>query len=455
VLAKYVDELIRFANGKVASGVLDSAIIEADPALNVDGKAFRLPEGAARPMPGPESIEVAFINSRLGSELSAEEIIQLLSNVEFSSYKKDEESIFYWAPFWRMDIEIAEDIVEEVGRLYGYDKLPVTLPPRSSKPVAQNQKRIFKNNLRENLKQAGANEVLTYSFVHGDLLKKTGIDVEQWAYHLRNALSPDLQYYRPAILPSLLAKVRANTKAQAGIDQNEFALYEIGKSHAKGSFELDEPTLPRQYNRIAFVYAADGKSASNKAGAAYYYAKKYVDLLSGNQATYLPLDTNEYPTTAPYQLGRSAAVKIGDQFIGVVGEFRKSVTKALKLPTFCAGFEIDIDLLLQHCKPQQYKTLSIFPESSQDITFSVNDDISWYQLEKLLHAELQVARVESGYEYTIEPLDIYLPDNSTSKHISFRITLSHMEKTLKTEEVTTLLNQLASAAHETFAANRI
>ncbi|MCA9328901.1 hypothetical protein KC959_03945, partial [Candidatus Saccharibacteria bacterium] len=397
------------------------------------------------------------IRAVLGADISNKEIETLLSNVELQVdlSENDEDLCWITAPFWRMDIAIPEDIVEEVGRLYGYDKLPVVLPPRGSKPASKNIVREFSNSLRQSLREAGANEVLTYSFVHGDLMRHTGTDPEKWAYHLRNAISPDLQYYRTSLMPSLLAKVRPNVKAQAGRDDNEFALFEVGKVHVKGEFEANESNLPKQMRRLALVFAAEGKAAKNYEGSAYYQAKKYLDVITHGQATYLPLDTNEYPVAAPFQKGRAAVVQVNDQILGVVGEFNHRAASHLKLPVFCAGFEVDVDLLQEHLKADQYQQLSTFPSTNQDVTLEVDEKTSWAHVEELLHAELAVAKAEQGYWYEIEPLDIYQAEGSDKKRYSFRIELTHHEKTLKTDEVNNLLEALSKAAHENLGAVRI
>jgi phenylalanyl-tRNA synthetase beta chain len=397
-----------------------------------------------------------FINARLGSELTANEIQKLLQYVEFVVDIQGN-TLNITAPFWRMDISIQEDIVEEVGRLYGYDKLPVLLPVRSSKPVPKNKQREFKQMIREKLATAGANEVLTYSFVHGKLLKNVGIDADQWAYHLRNALSPDLQYYRPSLMPSLLAKVHGNIKNQAGSDENVFALFEIGKAHVKGHMDEDETTLPKQMRRVAFVLAADEKTAKSLGDSAYYHAKKYVELISNNQVSFEELDTNEYPLTAPYQIERSSVITIGPDKhpIGAVGEYRRVVSRNLKLPKYCAGFEIDIDLLHEHLTHQAYEPLSQYPCSTQDITFEVTSDQKWSRIYEFIHAELAVAKAEFGYSYVIEPLDIFKADNSNNKRLSFRLTFTHHQKTLKTQEVNDTLERLAKAVNDELQAPRI
>ena len=356
-----------------------------------------------------------------------------------------------------MDISIAEDIVEEVGRLHGYDNLPVVLPMRSSKPTAKNTAKEFKQTLRESLSRAGANEVLTYSFVHGKLLTNSNINPEESAYHLRNALSPDLQYYRPSMMPSLLNKVHSNIKAGAGSDENIFALYEIGKVHVKGHQEDDESGLPKQMNRLSFVVSGDSKYQKSKYGSAYYLAKKYVDTITNNQASYEPLDTNEYPLTAPYVVGRSAVILLGKNRIpvGVIGEFQARVSKPFKLPEYCAGFEIDTDLLRENVEKPKYQPLSQYPSSVQDITFDANLSVTWGQLYSLIHAELAVEKAESGYEYGVKPLDIYQADASDTTRYSMRITITHNQKTLKTQEVNELLNKIAKAVYEEFEATRI
>lgn len=399
-------------------------------------------------------IDVSFINDRLGSELTVEEIKSLLENVEFT-VRCQGTSLTVVAPFWRMDIAIEEDIVEEVGRLYGYSKLPVVLPARNTKPAPLNSRIVFRDKLRQKLLRAGANEILTYSFVHGTLLEHCGIEADKWSYHLRNAISPDLQYYRPSLMPSMLAKVHANIKAQEGQDNNKFLLYEFGNVHVKGEFEQEETSIPKQMRRLAGVFAADQKAAKQYHGAAYYQAKRYVDEITDGQAVYLALDTNKYPVTAPYLQERAAIVMVGDQVLGVVGEFGHKTRHKLKLPEYCAGFELDVDLLREHLQVDQYQPLSMYPETTQDVTFDVALSVSWHQLEQLLHAELAVAGAEMGYEYTLLPHTIYRPDEVQRRRMSFRIVLSHPHKTLTREEVNKLLEQLSKAAHETLEAHRV
>lgn len=314
VLAKIIDEIQRTTDGRVASPLFDVTSFNiADDNLN------------------HVTTSVAFINDRLGSSLEAKDIQRMLQNVEFQ-VEADEEELRITAPFWRMDISIAEDVVEEIGRLNGYDQLPVILPRRNAKPAPKNALRELKQSLRSELERLGANEILSYSFVHGDVLKSAGVDADKWAYHLRNAISPDLQYYRTSLTPSLLSKVYPNIKAQAGSNDNQFALFELGKAHIKD--QVDEKALPIEFERLAFVFAADIKTATNFAGSPYYQAKVYLDRLTYGQLKYEAVDDFSFPITSAFMPGRSAVVLLNDEAIGVIGEYSMRTKKGLRLPDF-------------------------------------------------------------------------------------------------------------------------
>jgi phenylalanyl-tRNA synthetase beta chain len=166
------------------------------------------------------------------------------------------------------------NIVEEVGRLYGYDKLPVILPNRDLSPAKIEPMLGFKSTLRNILTRAGSNEVLTYSFVHANLLEKAGQD-KSLAFKVSNAISPDLHYYRLSLMPSLLEKVHPNIKA--GFKQ--FSLFEINKTHNKKHYEEDEPGVPKEFQELALVFAATEKN-SEIGGAAYYQARKTLDFIA-------------------------------------------------------------------------------------------------------------------------------------------------------------------------------
>jgi phenylalanyl-tRNA synthetase beta chain len=439
VIARVIDEIKTHADGIQASGVID--IVDCDDITVGPSDHWNNT---------PVKVTPAFINQRLGLDLGADEIIRLLQNVEFGSDVSGDEITFY-VPFWRTDIELPEDLVEEVGRLYGFDKLPVVLPQRDLTPTTQDPLLTLKASLRNKLANSGANEILTYSFVHGDLLAKAGQDPVQ-SYALGNALSPDLQYYRQSLTPSLLEKVHPNNKA--GYDQ--FALFEIGKTHILGK-ETDG--LPTEFERLALVFAANKKAAAAYHGAAFYEAKRYVmsvlaSLGLDTQARFASIDPdNDLPAVAYYEPGRAATIYIGEHVVGRVGEYKASVRKAFKLPDFVAGFELGLTPLLHLQCAKAYVTLPRFPSVSQDITLQVSADTSYQQVFDLVQYELQIAQPTGGGRASLQPIDIYQDEaDTTHTRYTFRVTIANYERTLTDKEVTIVLHAIATAAREQLGA---
>lgn len=393
----------------------------------------------------PAEITPSFINDRLGLSLDIEEISTLLRNVEFHVEENDG-SIQYIAPFWRTDIELPEDIVEEVGRLYGFDKLPRELPTRSTKPAPKNKRRELAQTLRESLSRAGANEVLTYSFVHENIIKRAGQDIAE-AYKLSNALSPDLQYYRLSLTPSLLDKIHGNIKA----GHDEFALFEIGKAHSKRA-DTNEDGLPAELRRLGFVYAS--KNDTN--GAPYYKAKKILDVLAasiGLKLAYKPLPPDTTLAAAkPFEPIRSARVTdtVSGQAIGIIGEYTNAVKKNFKLPASVAGFELlpeAIELALEHERPS-YMPLSRYPSSERDICYQVSRVTQYNEILDVM----QSGTNNEDVKIEIAPLDIYQPNEGDTKNITVRLTLTASDKTLSGSEVTQLTDGLAAAVIEKLGA---
>ena len=400
-------------------------------------------------------VTAPFINSRLGIALSIGEITQLLKNVECTLHANGDELIVI-PPFWRTDLQIPEDIVEEIGRLYGLDRIPLTLPSRDFTPVQPNSTLELKKHLRSLLAQAGANEVLTYGFVHKDLLNTVGQDTEI-AFKINNAISPELQCYRLSLTPSLLEKVHPNIKAGF----NEFVLFEIGKTHAKT--ELAEDGLPKEFERLSLVLATEAKLVkSTKAGAPYYEAKKYAETIFRAQnsvATYVSLAEFDVPDhkmfhqmLAPFEPARSAIVFVDDKLAGVVGEYKKSVRKALKLPDFAAGFEVFLSPL-KVGTGAQYVQISKFPSVQQDITLRVPTATTHQVITDSL---VNAINLPANATLSLSAVDVFQKsDELDVKQATFRITMTPYERTLTSAEVNEILDTAAEKLRTTIDAIRI
>ena len=406
---------------------------------------------AGKYTPANIDINSSFINQRLGLQLTDSDIYTLLNNVEVHNHGPEDELGYMCiqVPFWRTDIELKEDVVEEVGRLYDFGKLPRELPQRSTKPAPKNPRRELKRQIREQLSRAGANEALTYSFVHEHILKRAEQHADQ-AYRLSNALSPDLQYYRLSVLPSLLDKVHANIKA----GHDEFCLFEIGKGHDV-RLPHSEDGLPSEQTFVDAVYAAKKARAS----APYYQVQRMaVRLLSslGAQFELAPMATEnddgkelsgvEFEVAAPFDRQRSAWILCGKERLGIVGEFKQAVRRNFKLPEYAAGFSINFDRLLAQPRDEQaYRPLSRFPSTSRDVSLRAPRDVSYAELYHVVQAAVDESA--GDITVTIEPRAIFQPANDRSiKTTTFRLRMTHYERTLTDADAKPIVDRVATMA---------
>ena len=402
----FSEAITRFTKGQPSYQTLQVA--ERCAGMLADGfRVIEINDAYLKPTENPQiRIKIDEINGLLGTQYSSEVIKQTLMNVGFviscDCGKKTKckcEEIIVKAPEWRTDIHIKEDIVEEVGRLLGYDNIVPTLPKHAT--ATQNKMLQLKTHLRDILKGFGANEVLTYSFVSERLFKKAGLDCGN-AYKVVNSISPDLQYVRQSIIPSLLDKAYMNQK----IPFDKFALFEMNKIYQK-AWGLDEEDVPVEHSHIGLVLA-ERKSV----GTPYYKAKFFVEKLLGefNIVARYQAIKNEIAETLPFETKRAAEIWVNDRMIGVVGEFKNSVRRNYKLADYLAGFELDLDALLELAGVKKIGE-SFEVRDKQDITIESNRP----------YAEV-LEELQGKYpDARITPVSIYQPDNSDIKNVTFHL----------------------------------
>ena len=278
---------------------------------------------------------------------------------------------------------------------------------------------------------------MTYSFVHERILKNVEQDVTQ-AYKLSNALSPDLQYYRLTVLPSLLDKVHANIKA----GHDEFALFEMGKGHIK-MHGLGEDGLPEASQFTDIVYAAKKPGT----GAPFYKIRRLVEQLAHDldaELVFKPIEQElNFLVTAPFDQSRNALVEAVDgTFIGMVGELKQSVIKNFKLPAYVAAASLDTAGLetVYAKRGSHYQPLSRYPSTSRDISLKVPTQVNYTSVHDCVkyvidsHQDLQIV---------ITPISIYQPDgDSSTKTITFNIKFTSLERTLTDKDIAPIIDEI-------------
>jgi len=398
----------------------------------------RVMSGVADEYPGIKNpividVDIQRVNDILGTQLMREDITMLLENVGFT-VKLNDLKAEVSVPYWREDIHIVEDIIEEIGRLIGFGTINVTLPSRYMTAVKPAPMSILQSTIRKALARAGANEVLTYSFVHEDVITRAGQDPKN-SYKIVNSISPDLQRYRQSLTPSLLGLVHPNIKA--GYDT--FGIFEINKVHGV-SAGLNSEGVPVESQRVAAIFV------SNDTASPFYVAKRYVEYIAnilGLSLSYANLEGDD-PMYAPFEPKRSAIIfDDSGSAVGVVGEYRKAVRTSGKIAENVAGFELDAEALLlatQNTKIVSYRPLSRYPATHRDICFQVPLATPYATIVNTVYDTL------SGYDYsvTVEPVDIYRPEQSDTKNVTIRLAIVSYNKTLVSDEVSDVLELVVS-----------
>jgi phenylalanyl-tRNA synthetase beta chain len=238
---------------------------------------------------------------------------------------------------------------------------------------------------------------------------------------------------------------------KAGYD--EFALFELGKAHNEGQNSGDG--LPREDELTALVVAASDKR--RKSGTAYYVARKYLSDLLPVELTFKPVPAamQQYAITKPYDMNRTAFVYAGETFLGLVGEFRGEVRRNLKLPHYCAGFELDTEALSPVLGQNKYVPLPRFPKVTQDMTLKVPAELPYQELQNFVWQNLSQASPDQTLP-RLEPRGIYQSEaDMAHKQVTFRYEIASYERTLTDQEINNLLDAAAAAAREKFGAERV
>ncbi len=431
----FSEAITRFTKGQPASQTFN---VLAEAIKRLDGNALDFSDNwMAGPKANVVKITTSDINSLLGTKYSKAEIKKCLENVNFK-VEDEEESLKITAPCYRTDIHIKEDIIEEVGRLLGYDNIPQTLPTRNFTEAELNPLLALKSQIRNILSdKMNSHEVLTYSFISQDLLEKVAEDPED-SYKIVNSISPELQCFRQSIVPSLIDKIRENLKAGF----SEFSIYEMNQITRK-TLGLDNDNVPIMKNHLGFVILGD-----------YYSAKtaleKMLDFLKIDRKM-LKIETNK--NGGYFEPLHSAVLTINGKEIAKFGEIRTRVLKQFKLETLVSGFEIDLDEILDLPKVAE-RTLNIskFPSVTRDLTLKVKKEQNFSELEQNITSTLN----QEGLIYKIIPVSIYRPENeNTTKNVSFHLSFSNPKKTLDAGEISAIIEKITKDLFDNFGAEVI
>lgn len=377
------------------------------------------------------SFDLKYAARILGVEVPRDEAVRILQSLEFEAAEAgDDDSLIITVPSHRRDVTSPIDLVEEVGRIWGYDRFSKTLMSDELPPQRQARRLEGTEYVRDVLTGCGMDEVITYSLTSLEEESKLwpGQPVPQGEEYLqlRNPLSTDQEALRQSLLPSLLQTTERNLRF---VDR--VAVFEIGRIY----LPVKEGSLPEELRRLVVVMTGPREEQSwlehqDRTSMDFYDLKGVVETLLSR----LELDAVFGPVSSEaFHPGRCACIRVEDQEVGRMGEIHPLVREAFELPEqpVCA-LTLNLDkLLVDWGAPRQMSSLSTHPPVYEDLAVVVD-------------SEIPASRVHDVIEQAGKPLlrsvslfDVYrgAQIETDKRSVAYRLTYQAEDRTLTDREV--------------------
>ncbi len=362
-----------------------------------------------------------FIRRKIGCEIDDGKITGILSSLDFQpSCEGDVLAID--VPSYRAtkDVSMADDIVEEVGRIYGYDHIPPRTPLVPCAPPQKNMKRLMEREIKTILtRDHNFTEVYNYSFVGEELLERLGVNRDE-ELRLKNPLSTEQDRLRRSLIPMLFSNIALNQR-----NQEIFRIFELGRVYLKNSRKDSE--LAAENTRIA------GAVFRRKTDQPVFYEAKnaVIDLLAQLRIADLsaaPAGDSLPPYAHP---ARALELRLTGSCIGYVFEPHPAVRERFELKGAAALFDLDMDALLSAPRREiEFKELQKFPEVPFEISVLADRLVNAADIQAIVErigGHVRSAEVISVYEGGTVP--------AGRKSVSLKVIFAAPEHTLGPDEI--------------------
>jgi len=377
------------------------------------------------------------VKKLLALDIGAAEIVDILKRLGLGVEEVASGEWSVSVPSYRFDIAIEADLVEELARIYGYNRLPVCAPTATLTPKPANEAKVSIKNLRRVLLARGYNEAITYSFV--DPKMQAYFDTSDQAIALANPISADMSVMRTSLLPGLAQALQYNQNRQ----QQRVRLFESGLTFTRGESGIE------QVARIGGVIAG-GRASENwleqHESVDFYDVKGDVETLlaMGGSAQEFTFSSKEYQALHP---GQSAAILRNGEEIGYVGALHPTIEKALGLNGPVYLFEVALAGIEQG-SIASFTELSKFPEVRRDLAILVSSSTE-------LSAIVDVMKASAGEWLTgVRLFDLYEGKGIEPGHksLALGLTWQHSLRTLTDEEISGFIDCVINNLEQQFSA---
>jgi phenylalanyl-tRNA synthetase beta chain len=338
------------------------------------------------------------------------------------------------APSSRFDIEREEDLVEEVARIFGYDRIPTHAPTGALSLAIEPEARISEHAMREQLAARGYHEAVNLSFLSADLLARW--DFGEGRVPLANPLSADLAVMRPSLLPGLIEALRHNRDRQ----QDRVRLFELARVFAAGDPPLETPSL---------AMVASGQAKAEQWGESprlldFHDLKGELDALIAWGGE--PQRWSVHATSLPAWLhpGRGARVTHDGSTVGYLGALHPRLAAELDLGADVHVMEVALEPLLSRRLPRSIP-VTRYPSVRRDIALDLPEDVSWSQMETVIRRSMGVVLKE------LRLFDRYVGKGVEAgrKSLAMGLILQDASRTLTDDDADRCVRQAIAALEQT------
>jgi phenylalanyl-tRNA synthetase beta chain len=388
----------------------------------------------------PILLSTSQVSRVLGVEFGPDQIVSALTYLGFDC-KTNEAGVWTTAPYWRSDIHQAVDLIEEVARIIGYDKLPATmlsqpLPRQNPEPIIR-----LKEKMRRSLIGYGFQEIITYSLDSLEILNKLlpeSHTLEPMPLRVANPMTADQEYLRPNLRANLLAVLCANRRHEDG----GIRLFELGRVYLPRQNDL--PEEPEVLCGILSGPRLEKSWLSGSELLDFFDAKGVMEGLL-NQLGVEP--SFEESSDESLHQSKQTALVINGHRLGVVGELHPKVTQAFEIGDTVCLFEINLKALLPFTTSyKMFQPIPRFPAIVRDLALVVDARITHQKVQNIvksfpLVSEIRIFDVYSGEQ---------VPPGK--KSLAYRITFQSPSHTLTDEEVNRVQQQILDKLSSEFGA---
>ena len=379
-------------------------------------------------------LRLAKLNSVLGLEIPTQKIKKILTSLGLKIKRASKDSIVLETPPLRYDLNAEIDIIEEIARIYGYNRIPNTIPAIVEQDGKVPPDIIIDRNIRETLTGLGADEIITYGLLGKNILRAAGLANNRMA-EIKNPLSAEQEVMRPSLMPGMLTAILWNINRKA----RELKLFEIGKIYLK---ETDAKFIEEK--RLAIGIA--GEVSSWAEGSRQY---SFFDLKGAVETVLSDLGIDnavfKQARNEAYSHSCAASIEIESEEIGVCGEVAKKILDNFDIKEAVYFCEISLDAILKYARPgKRFRELPKYPPVHRDMSLIVSKEV--------LNSELTaLAKNTAGAILAdIRLIDRYvgkqIPDGKVS--LTYRLEYRDPSRTLEEKDVASAHSKILRALEE-------